>query len=154
MEDIELNTFWITLIIIAAVVVAVLVVLYFVGKKMKKKQEEQQVQMDAIAQTMSILVIDKKKLRLKNAGLPAIVMEQAPRFARLSKMPIVKAKVGPRIVTFICDDKVYNVIPLKRECKVVVSGLYITDIKGAHGGLDYSTRKKKSKFWGRLTGMQ
>ena len=54
------------LLIVLGVFAAILVVLYFVGKKMKKRQEEQQAQLDAMAQTMSILVIDKKLLRMTN----------------------------------------------------------------------------------------
>jgi len=145
-----LSTGVMILLIVLGVFAAILVVLYFVGKKMKKRQEEQQAQLDAMAQTMSILVIDKKLLRMKNAGLPPAVLAQAPRIAKLSKMPIVKAKVGPKVMSFICDNKVYDQIPLKRECKVVVSGLYITAIKSARGGLEQP--KKKQGFFRRHFG--
>ena len=32
--------------------------------------------MDAVAQTISMLIIDKKKMKLKDAGLPAVVLEK------------------------------------------------------------------------------
>jgi len=130
------------MLIILGVLAAVLIVLYIIGKKMKKRQEEQQAQLDAMAQTMSILVIDKKQMRMKNAGLPPAVLAQAPRLAKMSKVPVVKAKVGPKVMSFICEGKVYDQIPIKRECKVVVSGLYITAIKSARGGLEQPKKKR------------
>ena len=67
---------WLTIIlIILAVVAAILVVLYFVGTKLQKKQAEQQSMMEAMAQTVSMLVIDKKRMKLKDAGFPPMVYE-------------------------------------------------------------------------------
>ena len=65
-----MSPFWITMIVIIVVLVAACIVLYFLGKKAEKKQAEQKEQMDAVAQTVSMLIIDKKKLKLKEAGLP------------------------------------------------------------------------------------
>ena len=66
----------ITLIIVCAAVVAILIVMYFLGKKQQKKRDEQQETIDSMKQTISMLVIDKKKLPLKDSGLPAQVLEQ------------------------------------------------------------------------------
>ncbi|MFP9036102.1 hypothetical protein ACLI2Q_18730, partial [Enterococcus faecalis] len=77
------------------------VVLYFLGKKAQKKQSEQQEQIDAMKQTVSMLIIDKKRMKLKDAGLPSVVVEQTPKLLRGSKLPVVKAKVGPQIMTLI-----------------------------------------------------
>ena len=63
----------------------------------RKRQIEQEKQMKAMAQTVSMLVIDKKKMKLKESGLPDMVLEQAPKYMRRIKMPIVKAKIGPRV---------------------------------------------------------
>ena len=90
----------ITLIIVCATVVAILIVMYFLGKKQQKKRDEQQETIDSMKQTISMLVIDKKKLPLKDSGLPAQVLEQTPKYLRRSKVPIVKAKVGPKIMLF------------------------------------------------------
>ena len=60
----------ITLIVIIAVLLVAFVVLYFLGRKAEKKQAEQQKTLEANAQTVNLLVIDKKKLKLKEAGLP------------------------------------------------------------------------------------
>ena len=65
----------ITLIVIIAVLLVAFVVLYFLGRKAEKKQAEQQKTLEANAQTVNLLVIDKKKLKLKEAGLPSIVVE-------------------------------------------------------------------------------
>ncbi len=32
-----------------------------------------------------------------------MVIDQTPKMMRRAKLPIVKAKVGPRIMTLICD---------------------------------------------------
>ena len=45
---------------------------------------------------------------------------------RRSKLPIVKAKVGPRVMSFICDAAIFDTVPIKKEVKAVISGLYIT----------------------------
>ena len=136
----------IVLIIVAAAAVAVLIILYILGKRMQKKRDEQQETIESMKQTVSMLVIDKKKLRLKESGLPDQVISQAPWYARRSKLPIVKAKVGPKIMTLMCENKVFEVIPVKKEVKAVVSGLYITGIKSVRGGSIEQPQKKKGFF--------
>jgi len=131
-------------------VIGVFVALYFVGKKLQKKQEEAQSQMQASAQTVSILVIDKKKMKMKDAGLPKIVVDQTPKYLRGSKVPIVKAKIGPRVLSLVCDAKVFDLIPVKKEVKAVISGIYIMDVKGLRGNLEQ--KKKKEGFFKRITG--
>ncbi len=131
------------LIAVLVVLVVLAVVLYFVGRKAQAKQAEQKQQMDAMAQNVTMLVIDKKKMKLKEAGLPAAVLEQTPKLMRNTKMPIVKAKVGPRVMTFISDAQIYDMIPVKKEVKAVVSGLYITSVKGVRGPLEQPVKKKK-----------
>ena len=137
---------WKVLIIILIILVIILVALYYFGNKMQKKQAENQAQLDAMAQTVSMLIIDKKRLRVKDSGLPAMVIDQVPKYLRRSKMPIVKAKVGPKVMNLIADEKVFELLPVKKEVKVVVSGIYITDVKGLHGKAAVAEPKKKSKF--------
>ena len=108
-------TWWQILLIILAVILVLLVVLYFVGSKMQRKQAASQEQMDAMKQTLSMLIIDKKKMKLKDANLPDMVLQQTPKYMRRMKMPFVKAKVGPRIMTLIADPKVYEILPVKKE---------------------------------------
>ena len=114
--------------IILAVTVVVLIVLYFQGNKLQKKQEEQRAQLMENVQPVTMLVIDKKRMPLKDSGLPKIVMDQAPKRARRAKVPVVKAKIGPRIMTFLADEDIYDLIPVKTQIKAMVSGIYITSI--------------------------
>lgn len=136
-------TWWQILLIILAVILVLLVVLYIVGSRMQKKQAASQEQMEAMKQTFSMLIIDKKKMKLKDANLPSMVMEQTPKYMRRMKMPFVKAKIGPQIMTLIADPKVFDVIPVKKEVKAVVSGIYITEIKSVRGGAVLQPPKKK-----------
>lgn len=149
LEVFPVNTVLNVLLIILLVAVVALAVLYFLGKKLEKRQVEQQQALEAAAQTVSMLVIDKKKMKLKDAGLPKIVYEQTPKYMRWAKVPIVKAKIGPKVMTLIADGKVFEVLPVKTEAKVVVSGIYITEIKSVRGGAVPIAPKKK-KLWDRF----
>ena len=131
----------IALIIIGVLVVG-LVVLYIVGRKLQKKQDAAQEQMQAGAQTTSLFVIKKERVRLKDAGFPQIVVDQTPKYLRRSKVPTVKAKIGPRIMTFMCDEKAFAVLPEKREVKCVINGIYIMEARWARGGLLVPEGKK------------
>ena len=66
---------WGVLLIVIGILVGIIIVLYFLGKRAQKKQDEQQAQIDAAKQTVSMLVIDKKKMRIRDAGFPPIVLE-------------------------------------------------------------------------------
>lgn len=132
----------ITLIIIVAILLIACIALYVFGKKAEKKQAEQQKTLEANAQTVNLLVIDKKKLKLKDAGLPSIVVEQTPKYMRRAKLPIIKVKAGPKVMNLICDGKIFNQILPKQEIKATVSGIYITNFKRIRGPV-YEPPKKK-----------
>jgi len=131
-----MNTGTIIFLIVLVVIIAILVALYIFGSRLQKKNEKAQAEMKAGAQTVSILVIDKKRMKLKEANLPKIVLDQTPRYLRNSKAPIVKAKIGPKIMTLMCDDKIFDLIPVKKEVKAVMNGIYIMDVKGLRSNLD------------------
>lgn len=141
-----MSTLSIVLLVILVILIIALVALYFFGKKAQKKQEEQQAQIEAAKQTVSMLIIDKKLLPLKESGLPQMVIDQAPKLMRRSKLPIVKAKVGPKISILIADEKIFDLIPVKKEVKAEVSGLYIVGVKGIRGSLETPAPKKKGFF--------
>lgn len=145
-----MSTLTIVLLVILIVLIVACVVLFFLGKRAEKKQAEQQEQLDAAAQTFSMLIIDKGKMRLKDAGFPPVVVESTPKYLRRSKVPVVKAKVGPKVVTLMCDSKIFPLIPVKKEVKATVSGIYITAVKGVRGPLE--TPQKKKGLFKRLTG--
>ncbi|MFR2711540.1 MAG: hypothetical protein ACLTBP_08195 [Frisingicoccus sp.] len=106
---------------------------YILGKQAAEKAETAQQQIEAAAQPMTMLVIDKKKMKLTESGLPKIVIDSTPKLYRRSKVPIVKAKIGPRIMTLIADEKVYDLIPVRQEVKAMVSGMYILSVKSLRG---------------------
>ena len=136
------------LLIIGFVFLVLAIIFYFVGKRAQKKQDESRAQLDAVKQTVSILVIDKGKIKFKDAGLPAAVVEKTPKRYHRMKTPVVKAKIGPKIMTFMCDADIYDVIPVKKEVKATISGIYITEVKGVRGKLD--TPPEKKSWWRRL----
>ena len=127
-------------------VIVALVILYFLCRNLQKKQSAQQAQIEAMKQTVSMLIIDKKRMKIKDSGLPQAVIAQTPKMLRNSKLPIVKAKVGPQVMSLIADDKIFDSIPVKKEVKAVVSGIYITDVKGLHGKQAPVEAKKKGFF--------
>ena len=133
-------------IVLCVIMIAAIIVLYFMGKKMQKKQAEQDAFLQQKRQTVSMLIIDKKKVRFKDAGFPQSVMDQAPKMSRMMKVPVVKAKIGPQIMTFIADEKIFDSIPLKKEVKAVISGMYIQDVKNIHGKVELPPPKKKNIF--------
>lgn len=141
-----MNALTVVLLVILVILIAAVVGLYFLGKKAQRKQEEQQRQIEAYKQTVSMLIIDKKMMRLKDAGLPQAVIDNTPKLMRRSKLPIVKAKVGPQIVSLVCDEKIFDMVPVKKEVKATVSGIYLTSVRGLHGSLPQPTAKKK-KGW-------
>lgn len=135
----------VSLIIIGVLIIGI-IVLYFLGKKMDKKQKEQQAMLENYKQTVSMLIIDKKVVRFKDAGFPQNVMDQAPKYSRRMKVRVVKCKIGPQIVTLICDDKIFDTVPVKKEVKAVISGMYLMSVKGLHGKAPAAPVKKKNFF--------
>lgn len=139
---------WIIAIIIIVILIAAFVGLYFVGRNLQKKQDEQQAMLDAHKQQVSLLVIDKKRMKMKDAQLPANIMAQIPKMSRGMKVPLAKVKVGPQIMTMFVDEKIFDVLPVKKEVKAEISGMYIVGVKGVHGNTIKKDEKKKG-FWAR-----
>lgn len=143
-----MSTLSIVLLVILVVLIVACIALYFFGKKAQKKQAEQQEQLDAVKQTVTMLIIDKGRIRLRDAGFPPMVIENTPKYLRRSKVPVVKAKVGPKVMTLMCDAQIYPLIPVKKEVKATVSGIYITGVRGLRGPLEAPAKKKG--FFARL----
>lgn len=139
---------WQVALIVITVLVLILVILGFVGRKLQKKTAQSQEVVNQNKQTVSMLVIDKKKLKIKESGLPKMVQDQIPKYLRFRKFPLVKGKVGPKIATFLCDEKVYNDIPVKKEVKVEIAGMYIVGIKSGRivHPVDPKVKAKKAKI--------
>ena len=99
-------------------------------------------------QTMTMLIIDKKRMRLIDSGLPQAVLDQTPKLMRRAKLPIVKAKVGPQVMSLVADEKIFEAIPVKKEVKAEVSGIYVLSVKGIRGS--NPVPEKKQGFWKNL----
>ena len=95
---------WAQILIVALIIIgAAMVALYFYGSKLQRRQVEQEEMMEQMEQTVSILVIDKKIMKMKEAGLPPQVLEQTPWYMKRAKLPVVKAKVGNRIMVLLAE---------------------------------------------------
>ena len=141
-----MSTFHNVVLVILVIAAIVLAVLYFLGRKLEKRQVEQEQLLEASKQVVSMLVIDKKKMKIKDAGLPKMVYDQTPKYMRWAKVPVVKAKVGPKVMTLMADERAFQMLPVKTEAKVVVSGIYITEVKSVRGGIPAQPPKKKGFF--------
>ena len=141
-------TWSIVLIVVLAILLVAFIALMIYGNKLQKKSQAAQENMLAGAQMYSILVIDKKRMKLKEAGFPQLVIDQTPKYLRGSKVPVVKAKIGPKITSLMCDEKVFDLIPVKKEVKALMNGIYIMDVKGLRSGLD--SKPVKKSLWARI----
>jgi hypothetical protein len=123
----------IILLIVLVLAIAAFIVLSILGRKRQKKQEEQTEEMAKTAQTLNLFIIDMKKMRMKDAGLPKIVLDSSPRMAKIAKMPVLKVKAGNRAMSLICDPEVYKTLLPKQEIKAKVSGIYVLSAKYIRG---------------------
>jgi uncharacterized membrane protein YqiK len=114
-------------------VVLVLIIAAFFGfryftKRLKKRAEAQKTIVNQHKVTTSIFVIEKKKGKIADAKLPKTVIDQIPRIYKMRKLPLVTAKVGPQIVTLICEDDVFKKLPDKKNVRVDLAGIFIVGI--------------------------
>ena len=131
------------------IIVVVLIILYFVGTKLQQKQANAVKTMQDTSMNISLLVLDKKKLHIKDAGFGKQVINAIPVYLKWRKFPIIKARIikanvagGAAVMSFICDPKVFKIMPTKTEVKVTISGIYITKLLSAKG-VDLSKINKK-----------
>lgn len=120
--------FWTIFLIVIAVIAVILVGLYFWGTKLQKKYDEQQQLISDNKQSATIFVIDKKKDNLTNLKLPKQMKDQLPWMYKKRKMPVVIAKIGPQIQTLLCDQRIYDTIPTKKQIKVELAGILIVNV--------------------------
>jgi len=132
--------------IIASIVVVIIgVAIYFLNKWAGKRTAEQQEMVAQHKQTMSIYVIDKKKDKITNANFPKAVADQMPRMSKLMKMPLVKAKIGPQIMTLMCDAAVFDALPIKKTVTVEMAGAYIVSMKGMKTKMEMAELRKSRR---------
>ncbi len=129
-------------LIVIAVAVVILVVLYFVGSRLQKKQAAQREQITSAAVPCTMMIIDKKMMKMRDANLPKAVLEQTPKRMQGMKLPIVKAKIGPQIMNLISDDSIFDELPVRGEVKAMLSGIYIVSVKNVRGTVEKPQGKK------------
>ena len=130
------------ILIIVSIILAVAVcVIFYVGKKNYAKNIEAQSFINQYKMVTPILVIDKRYDKPSEQNLPKNIYEKLNKTAKLRKMPIVKAKVGPQITTLLCDKNIYDNLAVKKTVKVELAGIYISNIVGLN------LEDKKNKTW-------
>ena len=133
------------LIIVFIVVVVAGGGLYFLNRWASTRMVQHQRMIEQSRQTISVFTIDKKKLKPSEANLPKVVSEQLPKRYKYMKLPFVKAKVGPQIMTFMCDKRIFDAIPLQKNVKIDVAGIYIIDMKGLKSAEEMKQHRKEKK---------
>ncbi|HCC07136.1 MAG TPA: hypothetical protein DEP72_03085 [Clostridiales bacterium] len=115
------------ILLVLLITAGILFLLYkkFVVPKMKKYDD----MMKEHKTTMSIFIISKSKGKLTDENIPKSVIDQIPKLYRGRKFPLVKAKVGPQIVTLIADDRIFDKIPVKKMVKADIAGMYLVDVR-------------------------
>ena len=136
---------WDIAVLVFIIVAALGVGLYFLNKWASTKMVEQQETMDRVKQMVTIFVIDKKKEKPANSTLPKEVKSKLPKVYRFIKMPLVKAKVGPQIITLISDQKVYDALPVKKNVRVELAGMYIAGMQGLKSKKEMQALAKSKK---------
>ena len=132
--------------IIISIVAAVLVVgFYFLNKWAGQRAATQQEMVAQHKQSAAIYVIDKKKDKITNANFPKAVAEQIPRMSKIMKVPLVKAKIGPQIMTLVCDDNVFDALPVKKTVTVDIAGAYIVGMKGMKTKMEMAQIRKERR---------
>lgn len=135
------------MIIVIIAVGAIAAGLYFLNRWASKKQVDQQGLIEKTKQPAQIYVIDKRHDKASEVTLPKAVMDGMPKLSKAMKMYFVKAKVGPQIVTLMCDKNVYEHVEVKKTYKIDLAGIYIVSVKGMKSKqeLKDQARVRKSK---------
>jgi len=133
------------LIIIVVVIGAILAGLYFLNKWAYNKMDTQQTMINKMKNSMSIYVIDKRRDKITNVNMPKVVMEQMPKIYKKMKLCFVQAKIGPQVMTLLCDKNVFNAIPVKKNVKVEIAGMYIVSVAGMKSPQEMKALQKEKK---------
>ena len=142
---------WILIGVLVVLIVAI-ILLYVFGKRSQKKQEEQRAELEKQAMTINCFVIDKKRMRLKDAGFPKIVYDSAPRLSKIGKVSVLKVKIGNKVSSVMCDDALFKTILPKQELRAQIVGVYMLSAKRVRGPVYVAKehRKKTDKFLDRF----
>ena len=136
----------IDILIIVIVVIAVIVtVFFFLNRWASRKTVENNELIERTRQSAEIFVIDKQMGKLLEANIPKAALEQVPKLYKFIKTPLVKAKIGPQVITLMCDKRVFKALPVKKTVKVELAGMYIVDMKGLKSVSEQKAHEKAKK---------
>ena len=138
---------WVDILLIIIVVLGAIVAgLYFLNRWAGKRVADQQDMVEKTKQSASIYVIDMRRDKAANVNLPKVVMDNLPRTAKIMKMYFVKAKIGPQIVTLMCEKTVFNALDVKKTFQVELAGIYIASVKGMKTKYELKQAQKEKKL--------
>ncbi len=140
-----MNNFMDIMFVIMIVLTAIAVGLYFLNKKLSTRMTQANSFIESSKQVTSIYVIDKKRDKITNVKMPKMVMDQVPAYQKMFKNHFVQAKIGPQIMTLMCDKHVFNAIPEKKNVKVELAGIYIVSVVGMKSKEEMKEIKKQKK---------
>lgn len=132
-------------LLVLLVVVLLVAGFFFLNRWAYKKMDEQQAVINQQKMTQTAYIIDKKHDKITNVHMPKMVMDNLPKRARLMKMYFAQVKIGPQILTLICDKNVYNALPLKKSVKIEIAGLYIVSVVGMKSADEMKKIAKEKK---------
>ena len=121
---------WDILLIVGLVIGLIVAGLYFLNRWAAKRVNTQQSMIEKTKQNASIYVIDMRRDKAENVSLPKIVKENMPKMSKMMKMYFVKAKIGPQIMTLMCEKQVFAALDVKKTFQVELAGIYIVSVKG------------------------
>lgn len=123
-----MSTFWTVLLVILVIAAIILGLLYWQGSKLQARQLESQRTIEQYSQVVPMLIIDKKKMKLKDAPFPQEVYDSAPFYMKWMSVYVVKAKIGPKIFNLMCERPIFDQVPVKSTIQAKISGAYLTEI--------------------------
>ncbi|MBN1498565.1 MAG: hypothetical protein JW982_00280 [Spirochaetes bacterium] len=138
-----MNIWYIFWIALPVVIIIISVVIYFIRKRLAARVKEQKAMINQHKMNANIFVIEKKHAKMSDANMPKQVLEQMPKLLKFKKMPLVTAKVGPQVVTLVCDEDVFKKIPERKNVNVDLAGIFIAEIKQTGHG--HGPQKKKKR---------
>jgi len=139
---------WGIVFIISIVILVAGVAIYFLNSWAGKKQAQQNDMIAQHKQTATLYVIDKKKDKISNANFPKEMASQVPRLGRMMKMPLVKVKIGPQIMTMMCEAETFKILPVKKTVTVELAGAYIVGMKGMKTKMQLAEQRKARRKGG------
>ncbi len=133
------------LLLIILLVVVIVAGFFFLNRWAYKKLDEQEEMINRQKMTQTAYIIDKRRDKITNVHMPKAVMDNIPKRAKFVKMYFAQVKIGPQIVTLICDKNVYNALPLKKSVKIDIAGLYIVNVAGMKSAAEMKEKAKEKK---------